>query len=319
VAGAATLYDSGVLRLFRAPVLAAFLLGASLTSTLAAAAPPSADVRASDQRKKDGDTLMSERRYADALVAYNEAYALSPNPVLHYNRARALQFLARYPESLEAFERFKAEAPESVRARVEALDELIAEVRRRVTTLEVRCNVDGAQVRLGDRVIGTTPLAKPVVVVAGEVQLEISAPGLASFTKVLKLPGDERVVVDATLEPLRTNATLHVTSRSTGAQVFVDGRPIGPTPATATVVPGLHALRVVRNGADPGSADIVLAAGEEKDVALDPIERPGVASRWWFWAGIGTVVAGGVALGIALTTERSGDRGTFSPSTLRVP
>jgi hypothetical protein len=44
-----------------------------------------------------------------------------------------------------------------------------------------------------------------------------------------------------------------------------------------------------------------------------------MASRWWFSAGIGTVVAGGEALGIALTTERSGDRGTFSPSTLRVP
>jgi hypothetical protein len=322
-------YDWDVLpsRASRAPALVAVLFAACALFALAAFAlpaaaqpAPNADAsRAAEAKKKEGDGHMSERRYADALEAYDQAYALAPNPVLHYNRGRALQFLARYPEALEALERFKADAPEAVRARVAVLDDLITELRGRVTTIELRCNVDGAQIRLGDRVIGTTPFAKPLVVNAGRAQLEISAEGRAPFTKTLELSGGETVVVEAVLEPVRSAATLRVHGRTAGAQVFVDGRAIGTAPATASVVPGMHSVRVERSGEDPGRADVVLASGEEKDLVVDPVARPGVTSKWWFWAGIGTAVAGGVALGFALTTERAGDQGTFSPGSLRVP
>jgi hypothetical protein len=44
-----------------------------------------------------------------------------------------------------------------------------------------------------------------------------------------------------------------------------------------------------------------------------------LTARWWFWGGIGAVVAGGVVLSVALLTERSADKGTIAPQQLSAP
>ena len=57
-------------------------------------------------------------RYADALGAYAEAYALTRDPALLYNQGRAHQALGNFPEALASFERFAVEASPDLRARV---------------------------------------------------------------------------------------------------------------------------------------------------------------------------------------------------------
>src|SRR6187402_2096748 len=93
-----------------AAILAASLFGPALAAPLAEAAPSAESARAAEL-KSQGDDHMRVKRYEDALRAYEEAYALAKDPVLHYNRGRALQFLARYPEALAAFRQFEADAP----------------------------------------------------------------------------------------------------------------------------------------------------------------------------------------------------------------
>src|SRR5260221_10534174 len=87
--------------------------------------------------KHKGDTLLVERRYDEALDAYDKAFALSPNPAIHFNRARALQFLARFPEALTALERFEEESTPELRAKVPGLAELVAELRSKVATITI--------------------------------------------------------------------------------------------------------------------------------------------------------------------------------------
>src|SRR5688572_32317740 len=61
--------------------------------------------------KKRGDDAMESGRPADALAAYVEAYAISKDPALLYNKGRALQALTEYPRALEELEAFDKSAP----------------------------------------------------------------------------------------------------------------------------------------------------------------------------------------------------------------
>ena len=109
-------------------------------------AAPVAPVASSDELKRKGDEALDQKRYEDALGAYEAAYALSPTPVLLYNRGRALQFLARYPEALDMIERFAEKAPPELKARVRGLADLLSDLRSKVSTITVNCETTGARV-----------------------------------------------------------------------------------------------------------------------------------------------------------------------------
>lgn len=67
-----------------------------------------------------GRTAFEERRYEDALEAFERSYALSGRPQLLYNIGQSADRLRRDARALEAFERFLAELPESpLRAPIE--------------------------------------------------------------------------------------------------------------------------------------------------------------------------------------------------------
>src|SRR5437762_13513187 len=97
-----------------------------LSAVLLIAGTARAQSPEADDLKHKGDALLVERRYDQALDAYDKAFALSPNPAIHFNRARALQFLARFPEALSALERFEQESTPDLRAKVPGLAELLA-------------------------------------------------------------------------------------------------------------------------------------------------------------------------------------------------
>jgi tetratricopeptide (TPR) repeat protein len=74
-------------------------------SESAPASPASADI------KKRGDDAMDSGRPADALAAYVEAYGLTKDPALLYNKGRALQALGEVPQALEELLAFDRGAP----------------------------------------------------------------------------------------------------------------------------------------------------------------------------------------------------------------
>lgn len=75
-----------------------------------------------------------------------------------------------------------------------------------------------------------------------------------------------------------------------------------------------------KEGFEDAATSAVLAAGERKEVALRLESKPTIFSRWWFWTGVGVVVAGGTIVGIALLTEKSPGNGDgFAPEQVRAP
>lgn len=307
-------------------VVAALMSCAPLFSPHGAAradeAPPAAKDDAASRAaglKAQGDDAMQRLDYDAALSFYEQAYAIEKSPALLYNRGRALQALRRFPEALDALEAFEREAPSELKARVPKLEGLLADVRSKVSALVLSTNVPGARVVVRQRVIGTTPLAGPVRLNAGEATVEVSADGYIPYRKTIELPAGGRTELSVALHSKSTSGVLEVTSPISGAAVWVDGRRIGVVPAQTIVTAGSHQISVRREGYETATTTAVVGVGATRrlDVPLD--SPPGITSRWWFWTGVGAVVLGGTALTIALLTERDPDSGNIPPGKVSGP
>jgi tetratricopeptide (TPR) repeat protein len=293
-------------------VLAAYLLACPLPAAAQPASTADAQAHAADLKKR-GDDLLDAKRYAEALSAYDEAYAIEPSPALLYNRGRALQFLGRNPEALEALERFAAEAPRDLLERVRGLPQLLEDLRSRVGMLVVSSPVAGARVLVNDRQIGVTPLPAATKLDAGHLRIDAFADGYFPFHRELDLAGRSTLRLDLALVSRETSGVLVVHSHVGDARVSVDDRLAALAPLEAGLFAGPHRVVASRNGYDPAATQIVLRAGERTDVWLDPIRQAPLLTRWWFWTAVGAVVVGGVVAYVALSTEKSPPSGDWSP------
>jgi hypothetical protein len=303
--------------------LLAVASAASFGVTLAAPAPALAQSASDKDRaaelKKKGDAAMVSLRYEEAIDAYKQAYDITGDPALLYNRGRALQGLGQYPEALEQLESFKQQASPALRARVPALESLITDVRAKIATVLVLSNAKGARILVRSKVVGTTPLGGPIQLNAGPALVEVEAEGYLPFKKTVDLPGGGDIEIEAKLTLKSKMGLLTVRSPVAGARVFIDGKPVGNVPAERSLPAGPHKILVERDGYETAQTTAVVIAGDKKQISIELKEKTSLVKRWWFWAGIGVVVAGGAAVTSALIIERSPDVGDFEPGQISAP
>jgi hypothetical protein len=305
-------------RASEAMALVLAIAGAAPTFSLPRAASAETKKTAA-QLKAEGDKAFDTFSYEEAITAYDAAYELSHDPALLFNRGRALQALGRYPEALTMFERFETEAPEKVRAKVPGLPKLIAEVRSKVATLRVTCNVPNAEVVVGDRVLGEAGSLGDVRMNAGTVTLKVQREGYLPFRREVTLNGGGTSTVEVELKLRATTGTLAIVTDPPAARVSVDGKPQGNSPIEVSLPEGPHTIALERDGYEPLQSKAVVKADGRVDMRLTMQALPGITSRWWFWAGAGAIVVSGVVIGIALTTDRSAPSGNFSPPRVSAP
>lgn len=283
--------------------------------------PAATDADRAAVLRDQGNQAMLDMRYVDALAAYEQSLALAPQYLgALYSIARAHQLLGEFPEALTALERFDREAPPETKARVGRLDQLFGELRARVGTLHLTCDVIGARVLIRDKLIGTTPLA-PTRLPAGSATLEVELDGFFTEKRQIVVPSSGTLSLDLALHPRSRVALLIVQTSPGGASISVDGRPQGSsTPSIElALLAGSHRITARREGYDDASVPIVLKAGTARELNI-PLERSvPLTSRWWFWSGTVAAVAGGAALSIVLLTERPAGRGTLMPGQISAP
>jgi hypothetical protein len=311
---------AAVLQTFvRASLMLAFVMMSALSPSIASADPTSDDRAHAEKVKAEGDSSMQQLRYVEALEAYNRAFALYPDPRLLYNRGNACMALGRYPEALEQFEAFRDAAPQELKAKVPGLNDLIENVRTRVSTLEIVTRTRGARVVLGEQIIGTTPLAHPIKVNAGTVALELDAEGYEAYQQQVLLPGGGTLRLEPNLVPRPGTTLLAVRSQILGARVAVDQREIGSAPAELMVSPGAHRVRVTHPDYETTSLSTVVAAGEHKTLDVQLEGKKPLVAKWWFWTGVGVVVAGTVGAILIHNAERPADHGDIAPGRAPAP
>jgi hypothetical protein len=301
------------------------LLGGLVAALVLTAAPVMADepapgpvpdqVAATTKRaaelKEAGDKAMDSLHYGDALEAYQSAYELSPTPALLYNLGRVFQALNRHPEALAKIEAFKASAPADLLLKVPDLDKLLEDLRARVGTLDLACNVAGARVFVDRTVVGTTPLPGRLKLNAGRLQVDVQAEGYFPFHQTLDLEGAAVHSIQVTLLN-SSNGTLVVNASSPGAEVALDGKAVGIAPAEQVVTAGTHTLLLRHPQFADTTASVVVEAGQRKVVTV-PLRGKPVTSKWWFWASLGAAAATVAAVTVAGVSTRAADTGTISP------
>jgi hypothetical protein len=270
------------------------------------------------QVKSAADALMDQDRYADALALYERAYELSNDPALLYNQGRAYEALGDYPAALSKLDLFERDAPAAVRARVPGLHDLITDLRGRIATLVVRTNAPGARLLVRQKDEGAVNGEKRLAMRAGTARIEVDAEGYERFSREVELAGGATVEVDARLVSKKREAVVMVRT-SPNADLQLDGKPLGRAPLQIRAAPGAHELVARVDGYHDERVPMTLALGEHRDVDLHMRSTPGIASKWWFWTGIGVVVLGGAATAYALTTEKPHGSGSFNPGSVAGP
>jgi len=268
--------------------------------------------------KNAADVLMDQDRYADAVVLYQRAYELSNDPALLYNQGRAFEALGDYPTALEKLEIFERDASPAMRARVPGLKELITDLRGRIATIVVRTNAPAARLLVRQKDEGIINAEKRLSIRAGSASIEVDADGFETFRRDVELSAGAIVVIEANLTPKKRDA-LVVVRTTPSVDVLLDGKALGRSPLQVRAAPGSHELVARGDGYYEQRVPMTLALGDRRDIELEMKSTPGIASKWWFWTGIGVVIAGGVATAIVLTTEKPHSTGSFSPGSVSGP
>lgn len=252
-------------------------LGAGLISVIALGAATPTRAHAAESGAAGAETALKRglelrRAGADeaALVEFRKAQDLNPTPRGSAQLGMCEQAVGLWVDAEEHLTTALRSGSDAWISRNRAtLEQSLSEVKKHVARLEITADVPGAQVFVAGKPLGSVPLAAPVRVNAGPVDVQIRAPGFATTARTVQLTGGQYLQVAFHLEPEARNA--------------VPVAPQSPPAPASALSPSVSA-------SSDGSAE---SATEAR-----PFYR-----RPWFWVAVGVVVAAGVGTGVALAAK----------------
>ncbi len=150
-------------------------------------------------------------------------------------------------------------------------------------TIAVQSSPPGAEILLDGRVtgfrstaLGAQPIPINLPLVEGQPQLlTLRMDGYHEWNQWVERTSEGAIIVRAPLRPnAEPNGELLVTSEPSGARIFLNGKDTGKTtPATLSVPPSAHALKVELSGYLPAYETVFVTAGERWEVHL-PLQPP---------------------------------------------
>jgi hypothetical protein len=152
-----------------------------------------------------GVALRREGRDVEAVVEFESAHRLAPSPRTAGQLGLALQASGDWVRGYEMLrEATSARGDGWVERNRTALESALHVAEEHVGTVDVRGNIEGAQVLIDDRVQGELPLARPLVVMTGRHRLLVRRSGFAAVERPIQVrPGElsrESIVLEASQE-----------------------------------------------------------------------------------------------------------------------
>jgi hypothetical protein len=149
---------------------------------------------------REATTLFKARRYAAAVVKFEEAYASRPSPVLFFNIGRCYEKLGETGKALRAYRQYLHDAPSASDAR--AVKTTIAKLERRlrksgVQQLLVFADPTNAIIEVDGKVLGTSPASAELL--HGTHELVAKAEGFEAQTQSFTLTGEGSLELSVTL------------------------------------------------------------------------------------------------------------------------
>jgi hypothetical protein len=176
----------------------------AVPTTVRAQKPAAAEsVPQAREHFRRGVQLYEEDDFRAALIEFNRAYELAPNPAVLYNVGQSYYQLREYAGALTTLEKYLRESGDRVTGerRVEVEREL-KELRSRVAHVTLSCNVEGAELALDEVAVDRTA-PQPLLVGAGRHKLTATKRGYVTAVRVVDVAGGDEVDVhlDLTLIP----------------------------------------------------------------------------------------------------------------------
>lgn len=212
----------------------------------------------------DGVKLFTEEKYPEALTAFKESYRLRPKVSVLFNIGMCQKALYRYVDSIATFKRFLAQGGgqgsqknRGLGAKAEAA---IAEMQKLVGSLVLNQAPDGAEIKVGGKLVGRAPLKGPVFLDPGTHLVEVTLEGYEPLHTQVKVSSGVAATINAALT--RIPAVLKIRCNAVDALVRVDGAELGGCPFEGKIEPGNRAVRVEAPGKVPFDKTVELKPGE---------------------------------------------------------
>jgi hypothetical protein len=233
-----------------------------------------------------------------AVREFHKAYDLVPSPRAAAQLGLANQALGLWVDA----ERFLGEALRSpsdawVAKNKATLDGAMGIIQGHIARLEVVGDPEGADVAIGGRRVGKLPLAEPVKVSTGQVDVDVTAPGFSPTQRTVNLVGGQyqRVVV-------------HLMKVEAARAANAD------SPATPVLAPALTSAST-----EPAASTLPSpSAGAPIGVSSEGTQRASSGTRVALkWTAAGLAVAG-VATGVVGVVMHGNDVSAFDNHFCRV-
>ena len=295
-----------------APAIAVVL---ALSSSSAALAAPSAQaIEEGRTRFQKGVSLFRAGDYRAALVEVNAAQAVAPSFRIQFNIGQTCAELQEHACATKAFEAFLAEGGKQVPPDQRKIAEKELE-RLKALVGKVRVNVDapGADVSIDDVLVGTSPIADPILVSAGRRKVTAKKGNGAPISTSIEIPAGETIDVNLAVaaegERKPTETVLGPPNRTP----FWIGVGVTAALTVTTVTFGVLALgaksdlddSVGRFGVAP--SDVEAARSKVDDLTL-------VTDLF----GLATLLAAGATTYLFLDAPRSPVRASIGPRSFRL-
>lgn len=200
-----------------------------------------------------------------------------------------------------------------------------AQRRQRTGTLVLEGDHPGAEVFVDAEPVGTMPM-EPLELPVGSHTIRVARPGYTEYTEVFRIRPRRETVLAVDL--LAVSMALNVSTTPEGAQVFIDGRFAGETPAEIDLLEGEHSIRVTLAGYREAIRSVEAVAGETETLSVeleelpqeevDALVGPQPEPEWYeeplTWVIIGgsaVALAVGVLIIVALTADEPSRLDTF--------
>ncbi len=285
----------------------------------AAAQEPSGRARESFA---EGNRLVREERWSEALAAFERARKDRAHASTSFNVGVCLRALGRYSGAARSFHEAIARdgenhelapgAAEQAKIYETEMRAAVGYIALELEPADATIIVDGrALERDGDRFVLGEPTTTAAPLPSGKGLLELD-PGrhivqlaAVGFSRVA-LPLEVRTgaTLAAPLSLAKLPAEIVFVSTPLAAAVRVEGVDVGATPLRIERPPGTYKVLLAREGYVPYAATIKVAPGDKATVRAElAADKPSIFTRWWFWSGVGVVVAGAAVTTYALTRE----------------
>ncbi len=238
--------------------------------------------------------------FAEAYGEYEQAYALSKDPRLLFDMAVCARSLKQYARMQALLTRYQREGRGTISAEDQAdVANALAAIRGLVGTVKVVATEEGATVAIDRGVVGTTPLADPLVIDLGSHTVTVTKPGFAPAERTLEIAGGNETVLTLTLTAQQHPARL-VVSSDEGATVVLDGQVVGKSGFDGQIAGGVHEVRLTEPGKLAYRTQLDLHDGETRTMAVTLENEPHGAALWPWIAGGAAVIAGAAVGGYFL-------------------